>query len=58
MAMPGINDVHAHAWQGGTKELYECNFPFTATPIEIAAIVTECVNSSHDDTVWITGGQS
>jgi len=55
--MPGINDVHAHAWQGGTKELYECNFPFTATPIEIAAIVTECVNSSHDDTVWITGGQ-
>jgi len=31
MAMPGINDTHAHSWQGGHKELYECNFLFTAT---------------------------
>ena len=57
MAMPGINDVHSHAWQGGYKELYECNFPFTATPDEIEAIVTDCVAASDDDTVWITGGQ-
>ena len=57
MTMPGINEVHAHSWQGGTKELYECNFPFTATPDEISAIVTDCVATSDADKVWITGGQ-
>lgn len=56
MAMPGINETHAHAWQGGRKELYECNFPFTATPDEIAVIVTGCVES-NPDSEWITGGQ-
>jgi predicted amidohydrolase YtcJ len=56
MAMPGINETHAHAWQGGYKELYECNFPFTATPDEIAAIVTGCV-ASNPEADWITGGQ-
>ncbi|MGI9263160.1 MAG: amidohydrolase [Woeseiaceae bacterium] len=56
MVMPGINETHAHSWQGGTKELYECNFPFTSTPDEIAAIVTACVES-NSDAVWITGGQ-
>lgn len=56
MVMPGINETHAHSWQGGTKELYECNFPFTATPDEIAAIVTACVES-NSDSAWITGGQ-
>jgi predicted amidohydrolase YtcJ len=57
MIMPGINETHAHAWQGGFKELFECNFPFTATPDEIAAIVTECVAASDESTEWITGGQ-
>jgi hypothetical protein len=56
MAMPGINDTHAHSWQGGHKELYECNFPFTATPAEIIAIVNECIES-NPDAEWITGGQ-
>ena len=56
MAMPGVNDTHAHAWQGGTKELFECNFSFSATPDEIAAIVQGCVESD-DDVSWITGGQ-
>ncbi len=56
MAMPGINEVHAHSWQGGIKALYECNFPFTATPEEIAAIVTGCV-AANPDAQWITGGQ-
>ncbi|MGI9202545.1 MAG: amidohydrolase [Woeseiaceae bacterium] len=56
MAMPGINETHAHSWQGGTKALYECNFPFTASPGEIAVIVTACVESSPDS-AWITGGQ-
>jgi predicted amidohydrolase YtcJ len=56
MAMPGINETHAHSWQGGTKELFECNFPFTATPDEIAVIVTDCV-ATNTDSVWISGGQ-
>jgi predicted amidohydrolase YtcJ len=56
MAMPGINEVHAHAWQGGIKELFECNFAFTATPDEIAATVKACVKA-NPEAVWITGGQ-
>ena len=56
MVMPGINETHAHTWQGGIKELFECSFPFTATPDEIAAIVTNCV-STNPDATWITGGQ-
>jgi predicted amidohydrolase YtcJ len=56
MAMPGINETHSHSWQGGRKELYECNFPFSATPEEIAVIVTGCVES-NPDSEWITGGQ-
>ena len=56
MAMPGINETHSHSWQGGRKELYECNFPFTATPDEIAVIVAGCAES-NPDSEWITGGQ-
>jgi predicted amidohydrolase YtcJ len=56
MVMPGINETHAHSWQGGTKELYECNFSFSAGPDEIAGIVRDCV-ASNPDSQWITGGQ-
>ena len=56
MAMPGINDVHSHPWQGGTKVLYGCNFAFSATPAEIADIISECV-ARDPDAQWITGGQ-
>ncbi|MGI9233723.1 MAG: amidohydrolase [Woeseiaceae bacterium] len=56
MVMPGINETHAHSWQGGRKELYECNFSFTATPEEIAIIVAGCV-ASNTESDWITGGQ-
>ena len=56
MALPGINEVHAHSWQGGIKALYECNFAFTATPDEIAATVEACV-AANPEAVWITGGQ-
>lgn len=55
MAMPGINDVHSHPWQGGLKLLYECNFAFDATPDEIAAIVRGCVEK-NPDAQWIRGG--
>jgi predicted amidohydrolase YtcJ len=56
MAMPGINDVHSHPWQGGTKVLYGCNFAFSATPVEIAGIIAACVERDPE-AVWITGGQ-
>lgn len=56
MAMPGINDAHAHPTRGGIKALYECNFPFTATPEEVAATVAQCV-ADNPDAEWIRGGQ-
>ena len=56
MAMPGINDAHVHSIEGAAKELFECNFPFSATPDEIAAQVSECV-AQQPDATWIKGGQ-
>jgi predicted amidohydrolase YtcJ len=56
MAMPGINDVYSHPWQGGTKILYGCNFAFSATPDEIAGIIADCV-ARDPAAQWITGGQ-
>ena len=56
MVMPGINDAHVHAQRGGVKSLYECNFPFSATPEQIALRVAECV-ADNPDAVWIRGGQ-
>lgn len=56
MAMPGINDAHVHAQRGGVKNLYECNFPFSAVPEQIAARVAECVRD-NPDALWIRGGQ-
>lgn len=56
MLMPGINDAHAHPWQGGVKTLYQCNFAFTATPDEISAQLRDCIAKSADAS-WIVGGQ-
>ncbi len=56
MVMPGINDSHSHPWQGGAKLLYECHFPFTATPTEIAERIKGCVKNQPDK-AWIIGGQ-
>ena len=56
MAMPGINDAHQHPEMGGLKMLYQCVFPFTATPEEIVAAVSECVKD-NPDAEWIIGGQ-
>ncbi|WP_162300058.1 amidohydrolase [Kineobactrum sediminis] len=56
MVMPGINDAHVHAQRGGVKSLYECNFPFSSTPEQIARRVADCV-ASNPDAVWIRGGQ-
>ena len=56
MAMPGINDAHVHPMQGSMKDLFECNFPFTATPDDIAAAISQCV-AERPDALWIRGGQ-
>ncbi|MFT6287385.1 MAG: putative amidohydrolase YtcJ [Alcanivorax sp.] len=56
MAMPGINDMHSHPWQGGLKALYECNFAFLSTPDEIASTLRGCI-AVNPDAQWIRGGQ-
>jgi len=56
LVLPGINDAHVHAIWGGIKDLFQCNFPFSATPQEIAATVAGCV-AAQTDSEWIQGGQ-
>ncbi len=56
MLMPGINDMHQHPVEGGAKELFECQFPFTAGPDEIATAISGCVEA-QPDAKWIRGGQ-
>ena len=56
MLMPGVNDGHSHPWQGGLTTLYKCNFPFTATPNEVAAQLRKCIAASPDQ-AWLIGGQ-
>jgi predicted amidohydrolase YtcJ len=55
-AMPGLVDAHVHPVMGGLKVLYECNFPFTATPAEVAGAVAACAARLPPGT-WIKGGQ-
>lgn len=56
MAMPGLIDAHIHPIRGARKELYECRFPFSATPEEIQATVARCVSERSNDE-WVIGGQ-
>ncbi len=55
-AMPGIVDAHVHPIMGGIKTLYECNFPFTATPAQVAAALAACTKKTPPG-AWIRGGQ-
>ena len=43
MAMPGINDAHAHMY-GGLKEIYQCLFSAELSPDEIRPILEDCVS--------------
>ena len=54
--LPGLIDGHVHPWQGGEKVLYMCNFPFSATPDELAATIKACAEAP-DAPEWIVGGQ-
>lgn len=56
MLMPGVNDAHAHPWQGGVSKLYSCNFPFSAAPEAIAARLRECI-ADNPGGQWLVGGQ-
>ena len=56
MVMPGINDAHSHPVQGGVKTLYQCNFPFSASPEEVADALRGCIRRNPDQE-WVVGGQ-
>ncbi len=55
-AQPGIVDAHVHPIMGGIKALYECNFPFTATPDDVAKALSACAARMPEGS-WIRGGQ-
>lgn len=56
LVLPGIIDAHLHPLGGAVKELYQCNFPFSADPAQVQATVAQCV-ADRPDAEWITGGQ-
>ena len=56
LLMPGIVDAHLHPIQGALKNLYQCNFPFSATPDDIQSAVSACI-ANQPDSSWIRGGQ-
>ncbi len=56
LVMPGINDAHSHPAQGGVKLLYQCDFPFTAGPDDIAEALRACI-ARNPGSEWIIGGQ-
>lgn len=56
MAMPGINDAHAHPTWGGLKQLFQCNFPASSTPLQIKERISTCIKG-QPQSQWIRGGQ-
>lgn len=55
-AQPGMVDIHVHPIMGGVKTLYECVFPFTAKPADVAAALSACAAKTPEGQ-WIRGGQ-
>jgi predicted amidohydrolase YtcJ len=56
LVMPGLVDAHVHPIGGAIKNLYLCNFPFSATPDEIQSTLANCV-AERPGAEWIVGGQ-
>jgi len=56
LVLPGLVDAHIHPLGGAVKELYQCNFPFSADPDRIRETITRCVEN-RPDAQWIIGGQ-
>ncbi|MCV6621065.1 MAG: amidohydrolase family protein, partial [Cellvibrionaceae bacterium] len=56
MLMPGLNDAHVHPTVGAVKDLFECNFPFTASPKDIQQQLRKCITERPGE-LWVRGGQ-
>ncbi|WP_010483536.1 amidohydrolase [Pseudomonas sp. S9] len=56
MAMPGINDAHAHPTWGGLKQLFQCNFPASSSAQQIKTQISACIKD-QPQAQWIRGGQ-
>ena len=56
LMLPGLIDAHVHASWGGVKDLFQCNFPFSATPDDIGKTIARCV-ADQPKAEWIIGGQ-
>jgi hypothetical protein len=56
LLLPGLIDAHLHPLGGAVKELYQCNFPFSADPELVRETIADCVEN-RPEAVWITGGQ-
>jgi predicted amidohydrolase YtcJ len=56
LLMPGMIDAHVHPAWGGVKDLFQCNFSFSATPEDIATTIASCVEN-QPESEWIMGGQ-
>ncbi|MCA6998367.1 amidohydrolase [Dickeya solani] len=54
MAMPGINDVHAHPLDGGYEDLFSCNFPSKSSLDDILKQVAECAKQVGPGE-WVIG---
>ncbi|AYH02802.1 amidohydrolase [Pectobacterium parmentieri] len=54
MAMPGINDVHAHPLDGGYEDIYSCNFAQTSSLDGILNQVSECAQKAGPGE-WVVG---
>ena len=54
MAMPGINDVHAHPLDGGYEDLFACNFTPSSSLEQVLARVGDCAARAAPGE-WIVG---
>lgn len=56
LVLPGLIDGHIHPLRGAASQLYHCRFAFSATPDDIKAALSGCIESQAD-ALWIVGGQ-
>ena len=56
MVMPGLIDGHSHPTKGAIANLFSCKFAFSATPEDIARILTDHLEK-NSDAEFIMGGR-
>lgn len=54
MVMPGINDAHIHPLDGAYEDLFSCNFPPSATLVQVYARVADCAAKAEPGD-WVVG---